>query len=191
MFHGQRTKNSPFDKVPSRGDRGCDRMVYQDYAPDYALVLPNNPRRIVEMGIFRGTGLAMWGDLYPSAEIVGLDIDLARYERHLPEMMLLQAFPGGPPRVLHFDELDEASWRELELHLEPGSVDVWVDDAVHRTDVILEAWKRAEKFMAPRSVYIIEDNHEIPRIMHGRYDAVNSYDIHSRDRLTAITKVSV
>ena len=189
VFNAPRTVHSPFDKLQCGQDRGCDRMVYQNYAPLYARVLPDMRKpTVVEMGIFRGHGLAMWGDVYPEGDIIGLDVDPLRYENHRAELMALGAFPAGLPKVLRFDELDPESWKELEYHLEPGSVQVWIDDALHRTDVILGAWARAEKFMAPRSVYIIEDNDAIPERMHKRYDDVDGYDIITEGRLTAICK---
>lgn len=190
MFRDIRTKNSPNDPEPGRGDRGCDRMVYQNYAPLYARVLPEMRKPcIVEMGIFKGTGLAMWSELYPEADIIGLDIDVDRYEIHKPILVGQGAFRAGLPKVLCFDEFCRESWNELAFHLPEGSVDVWIDDAVHRTNVILDAWMMAEKFMAPRSVYIIEDNDSIPKIMTERYAGVDGYEVFTEGRLTAICKL--
>ncbi len=192
MFRDARVKNSPLDEVPARGDRGGDRMVYQDYAPLYAMVLPDRAQRVVEMGIFKGTGLALWADLYEGADIIGLDIDIDRYLNHKPELVALSAFRHSVPRVMEFDELDGESWFNIDFQIEDGSVDVWIDDAIHRTDVILNAWERAEKFMAPRSVYIIEDNSEVGPILQARYAGLPNYEVYvgGEDyRLTAICKL--
>lgn len=194
MFRGARVKHSPFDKLRTGGDRGCDRMVYQGYAPLYARVLqfaaPPEMHKptIVEMGIFTGTGLAMWSVLYPEADIIGLDVDVDRYEEHKATLLSQGAFGAGLPKVIEFDELCDESWNALALQLPEGSVDVWIDDAIHRTDVILQAWQRAEKFMAPRSVYIIEDNDSIPNTMKKRYEGVAGYEVLTEGRLTAICK---
>lgn len=195
MFRGERVKHSPHDKLRVGGDRGCDRMEYQNYAPIYAAALKTltrEPKRIVEMGIFAGTGLAMWSVLFPEADIIGLDVDIDRYKKHLPILKEQGAFQAREPRVFEFDELDAGSWDLLYCIIEQGSVDLWIDDAIHRTDVILEAEKKARGFMAPRSVYLIEDNSTVPEIMWNRYTGRNDYDIligGEDDRVVALCKL--
>ena len=188
MFRDVRYKNSPMDKEPGRGDRGCDRMVYQNYAPLYAEVLPENPKRIVEMGIFKGTGLAMWSVLYPDADIIGLDVDTERYRNYLPTLKGQGAFKETQPLVMEFDEFNKDDWREMEMIIRPESVDVWIDDAVHRTDVIMDAYNFARRFMAPGSVYIIEDNEWVPDLMRQKYEGVDGFEVVADGRLTAILK---
>ena len=191
MFFAPRVVNSPMDASPNRRDRGCDRMNHQDYAPYYAQALPKHVKQIVEMGIFQGHGLAMWSVLYPESDIIGLDIDPDRYLKHKAVLESQGAFPNGDPKVLCFDELSPDSWKEVALHLEPESVDVWVDDAIHRTGVIIKAWNHARKYIRRGGVYIIEDNDEIPKIMREDYDRSDVWEVHTwpHCRLTAMVRL--
>jgi hypothetical protein len=163
--------------------KGNDRMNEHGYAKDYARVLPKDAKTVVELGILGGTGLALWSEVYPSADLIGLDIDLSHYSRNYYTLLANGAFGGGSPRVFVFDELARDSWNELDLILEEQSVTVWVDDAIHDTDVIIQTWKRARKFMAPRSVYIIEDNDEVGDMLKTMYPDL---EIYTRRRFTAI-----
>src|SRR5690606_19043130 len=74
-------KPSPLDTVPNPqsvfdGHRmqaeGNPRV--HNYAPTYAENLPDTESRIVivELGILRGVGLAVWCDLFPNARVIGL-----------------------------------------------------------------------------------------------------------------------
>jgi hypothetical protein len=136
-------------------------MDYQNYAPGYAAHLPDTAQVVVEMGIFKGTGLALWKDLYPDAEVIGLDLDLDRYHDHTEELIKLGAFKTGLPEVYEFDEFEDDSWDMLAEVLPAGCVDVWVDDACHDARAIIQAFRRAKPFMAPGGVYIMEDNADV------------------------------
>jgi hypothetical protein len=139
---------------------GGDRMLDHGYAKHYAKVLPENPNTIVEMGILRGTGLALWSILYPDARIVGLDIDVSHFADNFDNLLGLGAFPGKPPEVIQFDELCMDSWDDLKVVLPAGSVDLWIDDAMHDTNSVVYAAKRARRYMARGGVYVIEDNED-------------------------------
>lgn len=144
---------------------GGDRMGPHGYAEHYAKVLPKTPDVIVEMGILRGTGLALWSELYPGVKLVGLDINVNNFMEHKDELLAKGAFKARLPVVLPFDEFDMYYWDSLATLLPRNSVDVWIDDAVHETGAILNAFELAYPFMYDRSVYIIEDNEEAGAII--------------------------
>ena len=65
------------------GMTGGDRMskLHQGYAKIYAkhlrpFIQREKPVVLVEVGILRGTGVAIWSELFPNGRILGLDIDL-------------------------------------------------------------------------------------------------------------------
>lgn len=188
VHRGARRINSPNDPRPTGSDRGGDRMEFQRYAAGYAHVLPDNPEVIVEMGIFKGTGLAMWCDLYPKAEIIGLDIDIDRCTNHTPELKKLGAFQGPPDqvRLLLFDETMEDSWMGLYSFMGFECVDVWVDDAIHDEHVIINAFECGKKFIKPGGVYIIEDNAYVADMLRQKYRTLDIQSWGEDNRLTTI-----
>lgn len=59
---------------------GGDRMLHHGYAKKYAeYLLPFlnrvQPVTVLECGILRDTGIAIWCDLFQEGRIIGLDID--------------------------------------------------------------------------------------------------------------------
>lgn len=186
VHRGARRINSPNDPRPTGSDRGGDRMEFQRYAAGYAAVLPDDPLRVVEMGIFRGTGLAMWCDLYPDAQIIGLDIDLDRFREAVPELGAMGAWEDNTPIIYEFDETLETSWMELYGELGLETVDVWVDDAIHDEKVIMAAFECGKKFIKPGGVYIIEDNAYVGDMLRQKYRTLDIQSWGEDNRLTTI-----
>lgn len=64
------------------GMTGGDRMLHHGYGPIYARYLApflgQSGLTMAEFGILKGTGFAMWCDLFPSARVIGFDIDLGK-----------------------------------------------------------------------------------------------------------------
>src|SRR5262245_21785131 len=68
------------DELRQGGREGGDRMSasYHGYAPKYAEYLADfvsdrdRKLTIIEVGVLRGTGLAIWSDLFPRARLIGL-----------------------------------------------------------------------------------------------------------------------
>ena len=89
---------------------GGDRMFHHGYAAVYAKHLQPfvgrrfDPLTVVEAGILRGSGLAMWSELFPRADIIGLDIDLSHVRENLPNLKECGAFPGREPELHVFDQ---------------------------------------------------------------------------------------
>ena len=162
---------------------GGDRMEDHGYADDYSRVLPDTAERIVEMGILAGSGLAVWSNIYPDAEIVGLDIDLSHFSKNREYLKEQGAFPNNDPITLVFDELDPQSWENLVNTVPLASVDVFIDDAMHDTETILFAFALGKKFVKSGGVYIIEDNNEVGKVLADRYP---HYGYYVNDRFTAV-----
>lgn len=177
--------NSPNDPRPTGSDRGGDRMEFQRYAEGYASVLPEDPACIVEMGIFKGTGLAMWEELYPDADIIGLDIDLDRCTENYPNLRE-KGFDGELVRLIEFDETMPESWLELYNQIGLECVDFWVDDAIHDEGVIMAAFEFGKKFIRPGGVYIIEDNAYVADMLRQKYSTLDIQSWGEDNRLTTI-----
>jgi hypothetical protein len=109
----------------TRDCRGGDRMSphYHNYGRCYAqflkpfIAVPCAPPLIlVEVGIFRGSGLAIWCDLFPNARVIGLDIDLSNFEGRRKRLEAMGAFRNNAPELFAFDQLNEAGARSVLQH---------------------------------------------------------------------------
>jgi len=130
---------------------GTDKFQH-GYAPVYA-TLPLDTTSIFEIGIDKGYSLLAWTQIFPKAEIYGIDTD---------------------PKVVRNDILTHP-----RIHIERGDVrtyevrdtyDVIIDDCLHDLDTICVAWYRfRSKF---KVAYIIEDVR--PEIMSQVYELVTS-----------------
>ncbi len=114
----------------------------------------------IECGILKGSGLAIWADLFPmhaGARIIGLDIDLSHYKLNFNNLMRIGAFKSGAPEVYEYDTYLDDSER-LATILRGDKINVFIDDASHTDESILMNIKNVRKFLANDFVYIIEDN---------------------------------
>lgn len=163
-------KPSPLDTVPNPqsvfdGHRmqaeGNPRV--HNYAPTYAENLPDTESRIVivELGILRGVGLAVWCDLFPNARVIGLDVDLTHFDENRRNLVARGAFAKNRPEVYEFDELSPAAPRHLADLLGPDKIDVFIDDALHYDAAILKAMADVMPLMAEGGVYFVEDNTKV------------------------------
>ncbi len=166
----RRTKVSSDDprskeEVLKGGMTGGDRMYHHLYARKYAkylkpIVSKEEAITLVEVGILKGTGLAMWCDLFPSSRIIGLDIDLSHTKNNMNFLQSKGAFINGEPELYEFDQFKDN--RELiEKILNGDKIDVLIDDGFHSVESILTTLKSVLPYLSEKFVYIIEDNEEV------------------------------
>lgn len=144
---------------------GGDRMSmnYHGYSIAYSTyLLPLIERKfgqsltIVEVGILRGTGLAIWCDLFPSARVIGLDLDPSIFEQHRPVLERLGAFQKNQPEVYSFDQFADNRQKFREI-LTGNNIDVFIDDGAHTYDAIMKTLESVKPMLAEDFVYFIED----------------------------------
>lgn len=144
---------SPLDKGQHPPmNRGADKMHPQgmNYAEAYAKLLEGRqPNRFVELGVFTGVSLAMWCELFPEADVLGLDIDFNRVDMDL--LIDRGAFQLNTPSMALFDAFDPQPVEYLE------NIDVFIDDGPHVTEAVIKVAEFMRDRMAPGSVYIVED----------------------------------
>jgi len=119
---------------------GCDRAKWHGYDAVYE-TLPE-PFRLLEIGIFRGAGIASWLDWFPKADIVGVD-----------------TFQRLPPERIPALNFRRVSWykgdsQTIEV---PGTFDIIIDDGCHKAAVQLETYRNLGWKLNPGGVYFIED----------------------------------
>jgi hypothetical protein len=160
-----RQKVSPFDarkadEFKSGGMTGGDRMLHHGYAPLYATYLASFMKRkeltLAEFGILKGTGLAIWCDLFPDARVIGLDIDLGHFENNRRALVQRGAFAGNRPELYEYDHLVDGQ-RLLAQVLGGATLDVVIDDGLHTLESILTTWQSVRPHLSSSFVYVIED----------------------------------
>ena len=117
-----RRKVSKYDSRSSKilktgGMTGGDKMLYNKYSKIYSKYLNqfeyNDDLVIVEFGILKGVGLAVFSSLFPNSTIFGLDIDLNYFEENLHNLKNLGAFKNNE-LVLH--NVDQFSVKEEDIN---------------------------------------------------------------------------
>jgi len=89
------------------------------YPEIYAERLPENPKKILEIGVKEGYSIRAWHEIYPDAKIYGVDL-FSEYQDYPFTANWVQWFKGSQtdPRILS----------DLRSH---GPFDIIIDDASH------------------------------------------------------------
>ena len=166
-----RRKVSDFDprspqQIAKGGMTGGDRMFHHDYGRRYAKHLERFvPRRdesltIVEAGILRGTGLALWSKLFPKANLIGLDIDLSHFNDNLNSLKSAGAFADTSLELHIFDQfLDNTEL--MGKILNGRKIDIMIDDGYHSNETIIKTAQSMKIYFANSFVYFVEDNADV------------------------------
>lgn len=171
ILYGGIVYNVPRKKVSDKDGRsseelsfggmtGGDRMLHHGYAPIYSEYLapfigrPN--LSIMEVGILKGSGLAIWADLFPDADLLGLDIDPSHFENNKSELIRRGAFRHNSPEIYVFDQLQDGPDRMGEI-LGGRKIDIFIDDGLHSPDAIVTTLGAVRPYLANDFVAIIED----------------------------------
>jgi len=148
---------SPFErKRKSKTNEGGDKMApdRHNYAHVYAALLKDlNPQMVVELGVFRGTSLALWCELFPEAMVVGLDLDFERFRDNEANLRDRGAFTTNFPLLHEWDAYGDDTDFLADL---PG-IDLFVDDGPHTADAIANTVRLVGPLMNPGGVYVVED----------------------------------
>jgi hypothetical protein len=161
----ERRRVSPLDeRTPEQlafgGMTGGDRMLHHGYVGAYArylapfVGLPG--LTVAEFGILKGTGLAIWCDLFPDARVLGFDIDLGHFAENRAALERRGAFGRNSPEVCEFDQLAPDPAR-LKADLGGSNLDIVIDDGLHSTEAIISNWRAVKPHLAQRCVYFVED----------------------------------
>jgi len=117
------------------------------YLPHYDKYLPENPTRILEIGVLKGASVKMWKELFPEADIHCLDL----FEEFDPRRELTN--------------LGITCWKGSQsdyglLYSIPGQFDVIIDDASHIADNTVITFKHGiENLLRSGGLFFVEDLH--------------------------------
>jgi hypothetical protein len=189
-----RNKVSPKDprtkeQLSHGGMVGGDRMLHHGYAKKYSeYLLPyvkkGKPVTVTEIGILKGTGIAIWCDLFQNGRIIGLDLDLEHMNSNMENLKNLGAFKRNQPEIYEFDQfLDNTEY--LRTILKGDRIDICIDDGPHSVESILSAMKSVMPYLAHKFVYFIEDNKDVHKELKSIYPALI---VDVEGRLTIVSK---
>jgi len=144
---------------------GGDRMnpTVHNYGPTYALYLTKlapmltSAPTIVEVGILKGTGLAMWASIFPSSAIYGFDIDTSVYLRNLPHLKQL----GLNNQNIHVTLMDQHNDNKqlIAATLGNAKANIVADDGLHSFEGATKTFDSMLPSLAGKFVYFIEDGY--------------------------------
>jgi len=119
-------------------DRGSRRHCYDRVYEN----LPE-PKRMLEVGIFKGAGIASWLDYWPNTEIVCLDT----FQR-----VAANAIPVLRNERVTWWKGDSRVMRKI-----PGQFDLIIDDGDHSADAQRQTFENLFPSLSKDGAYFIED----------------------------------
>lgn len=156
---------------------GGDKMssTRHGYARAYASLL--GPRvqsieTVVELGVFQGSSLAVWCDLFPHATVVGLDVQLSRFAEYRPVLDGRGAFTTNAPKLVVFDAFSPNP-ADVMNALGGRRIDLFVDDGPHNLQAIVQTAQAMLPLMNANSLYIVEDNVGALRVLQTEFPHVS------------------
>lgn len=156
---------SPLDRNPhAPWNLGGDKMGRDrnNYAEVYARLLTDFvPQRIVELGVFQGASMAVWCELFPEADVIGLDLSFDRYHANVFALKERGAFKTNSPLLHEWDAYSD----EAEFLRDLGDIDLFIDDGPHTQDAIENVLGLVGPLMAPGGIYVVEDFPEGDRLL--------------------------
>lgn len=186
---------SPYDdrnKSKTWSVQGGDRMDKRGhgYAPFYIQFLNQlKVSVIVEIGVFQGTGLAMWSELYPDADIIGLDIDPDIFYRNLPKLKKSGAFSKKEPEIYTFDQY-QCYPREVQSFLGNRNIQLVIDDGRHKPGPATRTFWCLFPYLDKEFVYFIEDIEEGASYFKNSLPDMKILSFGKQNKLTVITNHS-
>jgi len=152
------------EKIATGGMVGGDRMneIKHHYSPVYSSHLKpwiesKSEKVLVEIGILKGVGIALWSDLFKNARIIGLDIDLSHIMNNMENLKTRGAFKNNNVELYEFDQFLDNKKVLFEI-LNGDKVDIIIDDGVHLDSAIINTIESFLPYLQDNFIYIIEDN---------------------------------
>jgi hypothetical protein len=184
--HDPRTE----EQLKTGGMVGGDRMNenYHNYAPYYSKYLESFIAHqgsvvLVEVGILKGTGLAIWSDLFSEGRIIGLDIDLSHINHNLENLKTKQgAFKNHNIEFYEFDQFKDNTQVFAGI-LKGSKINIVIDDGMHFDETIINTLRSAIPYLSHDFVYIIEDNRDVHIKLEKMFP---EFSIYCHDELTVL-----
>ena len=168
---------------------GGDRFnpFYNDYSKmysEYLHNLKNSKIKLLEVGILKGTGLAVWSQYFNDVDIYGFDWDLGNINANLDNLISLRAFQKNKPKLFQYNQLiNNQQW--LKENFTNIKFNVIIDDALHSDNAIINTFNEIQPYLSDDFVYFIEDNTSAFKKLEKKYP---EYHFDNEGKLTVVTK---
>jgi|OM-RGC.v1.014062675 hypothetical protein len=129
-----------------RLDKAYEHEYTLDFYPAHLDRIRDSADLVIEIGIWNGGSLRMWGEYFPSARLIGADIDLSKIDAPIPRCNLRY--------------LDQSKPTDLKTAFEDiavGSVDLIIEDGMHTARCQQTCFGVMFDYVKPGGIYIIED----------------------------------
>jgi hypothetical protein len=133
------------DKGTKPGDWGIAHR-YTEIYERFLRTRTNEPLRILEIGVWKGSSLRMWEKYFPNASIVGVDI--------FPETASIETKRA---EVVTGDASDAAFLHQVVDERLGGSVDLVIDDGSHVVEHQIVALESLFPRLNDHGLYCVED----------------------------------
>lgn len=125
-----------------------DKIYWHKYVDFYKEFLPENTNNILEIGVFQGDSIRYWNDLYPNANIFGIDI--IEEQNEWPKKSNITYYKLDQSNEYEYKKLLGCLDLKFDVLIEDGS-----HDPLHQKISLVESID----FMSEESIYILEDIH--------------------------------
>ena len=140
----------------AHNENGTDKTTSHAYGPLYSRLFEpyrDAARAVMEIGVYSGASVLAMADFFEGAEILGVDITLdnVKFGRFHPRVKYVQmdgTQADAPANLL------ASSGRKAP---EKGGWDVILDDASHRPEDQVQAFRVWGPHVAPGGIFVIED----------------------------------
>lgn len=175
-------------EIVTGGMTGGDRMSHHGYARYYEKYLvpyieSKNHLTVVEVGVLKGVGLAIWCDLFPHSRVMGFDIDLSHFQDNYENLKGRGGFSLNSPEVYEFDQFIDNTHLINDI-VGNNKIDIIIDDGFHSVESILTTINSVKGHLSDFFVYFIEDNSEVSGFISDMY---SSFNVDSFGELTILT----
>ena len=125
-------------------DKGSNHAYEQFYPDIFDKYKDKKDLKILEIGISIGYSLKMWAEIFPNAQIYGMDQNYSQLMLSDEERQRFTFLPKGC-------QTDKNIFRDCPLF------DIIIDDGSHIPVLTLQTWFILKDKLSPNGIYIIED----------------------------------
>lgn len=140
------------------GNQGGDinKNNYTKFYTQYFEPLRYDYLNVLEIGVFKGRGIAALADYFHNSTIYGLDLSNKEFNLSYNDLFKMGAFTNGNLNgVYSGDSTNQESWDE-EVHNFP-KFDVIIDDGLHRLNAQFDTFVNFWPKLNTNGIYLIED----------------------------------
>ena len=127
-----------------------DHMYYEVYEP-HLEPMKEQPIRILEVGIFKGTSMKSWYEYLPNADLYGIDI----FTRLKPEDV--QILKKDRIHWIQADSMDNSVQDKIIETWDDVKFDIIIDDGLHTPEANAKTFENLIPFLKNDGVFFIED----------------------------------